>query len=155
MSIEEAKARLKDLLIKQKATKAAVKRLDQIRGTLGTADFEKTLTGQGIEVKHAEKFTAESYLPGVGLANSFEKMILGLKEGETSQAFATPNGAAIIQIVKASPADPQKFEKDKTGFKEKITDQKMAEKMDALLSELRQKLTLNLEVMNKLFQKSE
>ncbi len=156
LSIEEAKGRLKDLMIKQKATEAAVKQLDQIRSTLGTADFEKTLSGQGIEVKHAEKFTAESSsLPGVGPSNSFERMISGLKEGGISQAFATPTGAAIIQIVKASPADPQKFEKDKIGFKEKVRDKKIVEKMDALLNELRQKLTLNPDVMNKLFQKPE
>ena len=137
-----------------KATEVAVKRLDQIRSALGTANFEKTLTDQGIEARHAEKFTAESSLPGVGPSNSFERMILGLKEGGISQAFATPTGAAIIQIVKASPADPQKFEKDKTGFKEKIRDKKIVEKMDALLNELRQKLSVNPDVMNKLFQSS-
>ena len=155
LSIEEAKSRLKDLMIKQKATETAVKQLDQIRSTLGTADFEKTLKSQGIEVKHAEKFTAESPLPGIGPYNSFERMISGLKEGDISRALATPTGAAIIQIAKASPADPQKFEKDKTGFKEKMVDKKVAEKMDALLNKLRQKLTLNADVMNKLFQKPE
>jgi len=151
LSPEEAKMELKIVLLRQKATEAAVKKLEELGKKLNGSNFESVLQAEKIEIKNFENFKNGSTLPNLGPSESVEKAILGLKAGEISKAFATPSGAAIVKVLKERGVDDKKFAEDKDKFKTKILDNKKEQAIQSLLEKLRKDLKLNLEAMKALF----
>ena len=153
LTFEEAKEQLRSLLTKQKAIELAIKKLDEIQTKTKSASFEKILSEEGIELKTFEKFKKGTYPAGLEGVDHLETTVAALKEGEVSQGFALPNGAAIVKIVKDWPTmDEKGFQEAKESFREKIMDRKFSAQMRVFIEGLRNKLNINLETMKKLFQ---
>lgn len=155
LSFEEAKEELKALLIKQKAMNAAIKKLNEMREKIKTSSFEKVMTEEKIEIKTLEKYTKETPLPDIGIVENFQKTVAELKEGEISQGFAVTNAGVMVKVVQDSPVDDKKFEADKENFRKKTLEKQFVKEMDLLLNNLRNQLTLDLEMMKKLFPSEE
>jgi len=157
LSFEESKEEVRKIILRQKATEAAVKKLEDLRKKMDTSGFEAVLQAEKIEIKNFEKFNAGAgfkptpTLPDLGPSEGVEKAISGLKAGEISKAFAAPSGAVLVKILKDRPVDDKKFAKDKEKFKAKILDNKKEQAVQSLLEKLRKDLKLNLEAMKALF----
>lgn len=150
MTMEESRDELKQIIKKQKATEAAMKKLEELKKKMG-ADFEKTLKAENIEVKTIENFKTGVYVPGVGPFETVQPAVSGLKVGEVSGAFAVPTGGALAKVLKDSPLDEKKFETEKEAYRKKIIDQKTEIEMNELMERLRNRLTMNLELMKSIF----
>ena len=151
LSPEEVKEELKKIILKQKATDAAIAKLKAAKKKMEGNDLEKFLKDLGVDTRHAEKFKKGDVLPDVGASESVDKIIVGLKENEISDVFAATNGAAILKVVKDGDIDDKKFEAEKEAFGKKVMQEKNSEEVKALLGKLRNKLKIDLEVMKKIF----
>ncbi len=151
LNTDEAKGELKRIMTRQKAMEAAVAKLNEAKNKMNGNDLEKTLKDLSVEAKRGEKFKSGDDLPGIGSSETVDQIIAKLKEGEVSQAFATPNGAGIFKITKDWDVDNKKFESEKEVFRKKMIDQKASEKMKTLLDKLRNQLKIDLETMRKIF----
>lgn len=151
LSLDEAKDSLKKIILKQKAIDAAVAKLNDLKKKMTGNDLEKFLKDNSIEAKHADKFKKGSYLPGVGPSQTVDETIIKLKEGEVSSAFATPDGAGILKIVKNWAIDEKKFEQEKEEFRKKMTAQKAQKQMKELIEKLRNQLKIDMDTMQKIF----
>ena len=128
-----------------------MKKLDALKKKIEGQDFEKILTAEGLKVQKFEKLKKGAYIPEMGPLDSFERSLSKVKEGEMSDAFSTPTGAALVKILKNSGSDANSFAKDKEEFKKKILGKKSQEEMGKLLEKLRNNLKINLEVMKQIF----
>ena len=155
LNLEEAKEELTKVLTKEKATQNAAVKINEARKKMQSSDLEPILKELGIEAKRAEKYKKGDYLPEMGPSENTEKVITQLKEGEVSEVFVTPNGAAILKIVKDSAIDDKKFEAEKETFKEKVLREKSSNEVRKLLDGLREKLKIDIETMKKLFASEE
>ena len=156
LNFEEAQETLKNILVKEEASKLAVKKLQDLKKKIAGQDFEKALAAEGVQAQKFEKLKKDSYVPGIGPGNSLERSLEKVKEGEISDAFSTPTGAALVKILPArggnnSDSDATGFAKDKEEFKKKVLDKKSHEEMGKLLEKLRNKLQINLEIMKQIF----
>jgi hypothetical protein len=151
-SFEESKETLRTLLTKQKAIEQAIQNLNDLKLKMtGSVSFENALAGEGIEVKTLEKFHKGVEVPGIGRSMILETLLPSLKEGEISEAFAIPSGAAILKVTKDFSADDKKFEEEKDAFKERMINKKATEEMKTLLEGLRQKMKFDPEAMKEFF----
>jgi hypothetical protein len=148
---DESKAQLEQLLIKQKATEILIKKLNELKPKMETAGFEETLKAEGIEAKTLDNFKKDDYIAGVGPSSLFEKKLSEMKEGQISDAFSVPTGAAMLKLIKTSAIDEKKYSSEKDDFRRKLLDKKTETEMAALLEKLRSKLVIDVETMKKLF----
>ncbi len=154
LGFQEAKAKVKELWIKTRASEAAVKKLNGLRQKSGT-DLDALLKNAGVaQVKKLEKFKKGGQLPDPKSSQAFEKALESLKPGEISGAFVVSDGAAILRLDKVSASDEKKFAEEKESFKNRLTDEKVEAAFTALLERLRAKLTVDLETMKKIFAES-
>ncbi len=156
LTFEEAREDLRKVMMKDKASELAAKRLNEIKTKIANPDdFEKILEAEGIELKTMDKFTKGSELPEIGLSENAEILISRLKEGEISEPFPVPTGAALLKVKKDRPASAEAFEKEKETFREKALQEKTGEELRKVLDGLRKRLKVNLDTMKKIFQTEE
>jgi parvulin-like peptidyl-prolyl isomerase len=142
-TFEEGKARLMEVYVSQLAAQAAAAKLEKLEEAF-KADFEKAIKDNNLQAKKAEEL-------GVG-AKRLADVTKTLKQGDVSEPFPVRGGAAVVKVIRESPADAQKFEAEKKEFKEKMLDRKSGEEFETLLESLRKtRLKVNLESMRKLF----
>ena len=151
-SEQEMKEDLKKQLRQTQAGQLAVKKLQEIKGKIkNPADFENSLKSEKIEPVKLEKYKKGTYPEGIWPSENLQKAVENLKQGEISDAFDVPKGAMIVKVTNVHAFDEKKFEEEKTSFREQTESQKSREEMEKLLEELRNKLSLNLELMKQLF----
>ena len=155
LSVEEAKNELKNILLKQKAVEAAVSKLNGAKKKMQGNELEPLLKDLAIEARRYEKFKAGDVIPAIGDAQTLNKILAQLKEGEVSPAFAAANGAGIVKVLKNGTMDAKKFETEKEAFRKNIAQDKTSKLVDELLGKLRNKLKIDLETMKKLFTSEE
>lgn len=141
LTLDESREELKKLFRAQNAAGLAVKRLTDLKAKMKTqADFESILKEEKLEV------TAGLW-PSDGLQRSMAK----LGEGEIGDAFEVPKGAMISMVTKVHPFDEKKFEEEKKDFEGQMAAKRSQEELQKLLEKLRNRLSLNLELMKDLF----
>ena len=113
------------------------------------------LTQDKLEWKKFEKLGKTKSVPELGPLAPLNSVLSSLKEGETSAVFQVPGGAAIVKLAKDYPVDEKQFETDKEKFRQETVDAKTQDKMQALLTKLRNDLKMNLEVMKQIFPEEE
>ena len=91
------------------------------------------------------------YPSGIWPSENLEKFALPLKAGEISEPFDIPKGAMIVKVTTVHGFDEKKFEGDKEAFKAEISTKTQQEELDKLLEKLREKLSLNLELLKDIF----
>lgn len=152
LSFEEAKADMEKILVRENAVKEAVKKLEAARKDMNAADFEAWLAANNLQVQKVERFKPGDTLPLVGSSSAvFEEKLAALEEGEVSKVFAVSEGAVIVKALKDTPADDSKYAEEKEAFRKTLESRRLDESMQKLLTDLRGKLKLNLETVNKLF----
>jgi hypothetical protein len=152
LSLEEAKEEVKKMFRAQEAGKLAVKKLGEIRAKIADpADFEKVLKENSVETTATEKYKKGMYPAGIWPSNALQDAVVKLKENEISEAFEIPKGAMVVKVTKAHPFDAKKFEEEKEAFKTRTESEKSREELEKILAGLRDKLSMNLEVMKELF----
>ena len=151
LTADEAKIELKSIILKQKASEAVIKKMNEIKNKLTGNDLEKTLKDLLIDTQRYSKFKKGSALPGIGPSQAVDSVVASLKEGEVSQAFAAPGGACILKVTKIWPAGDKTYESEKAAFRKKVLDQKISDEMSKLLDKLRNQLKVDLETMRKIF----
>jgi hypothetical protein len=150
LTLEESKDELKRLLTQQKATDAAKKKLNDLTSKITDGDLEKAVKGLGLEVKVAPNFRPGQTIAGVGNSSDFDQMAIQTPEGQISDAFVVPSGAAILKNLKNAAIDEKKFSEEKEKLRGELEERKGSEEMRKLLETLRKGMVVDTEMMKKL-----
>lgn len=151
LSLEESKETIRQLLVRQSASKEAVERLKALKERLEKEDFEKVLNEEKIEVRTLERYKAGDALPAFGESEQVEPAVAALKEGAVSEPFQGPAGAAIVKVTQEKPADAKAYEEEKEKFRETFAEERADAKMQELVERLRQDLRVDAEMLEKIF----
>ncbi|GEM_PF-939138 len=151
LTLEESKDSIRQLLVRQSASKLASERLKALKDRLEKEGFEKVLNEEKIEVRTLERYKAGDALPSLGESEQIGRSIADLKEGAVSEPIEGPAGAAIVKVTKETAADPKVYAEEKEKFRATFVDEKADEKMKALVEGLRKGLKINTEMLQKIF----
>lgn len=152
LTLEEAKERLTREIREGEARTLAVKKMGEVKAKIQSpADFETVLKAENIEPARIEKYKKGTYPSGIWPSENLQKAVEKLDKDGVSDVFDVPKGAMIVKVTATHEFDEKKFEEEKKDFREQMASQQGREKMEALLEGLRDKLSLNLELMKELF----
>lgn len=149
---EQVKEEIKKKTAQGKASELALKKMNELREKIRSpADFETVLKAGGVTPEKADKYKKGVYPAGIWPSENLYNAVQLLKPDEISPVFSVPKGAMIAKVTAVYAPDEKKFEEGKKNFREQMESQKSAEKLSQVLDEMREKLSLNLELMKELF----
>ena len=119
--LTEVSARVRDDLIRQRATELAKTKAAEIAAMLkGARDFGAAAKKAGLEVKPTELIARGAPIPDIGVSPEIDKVVFPLPVGSVSDPISTPQGTAIVRVAE----------------KEAVTDAQIATGMDQTREEL-------------------
>ncbi|MEW6320787.1 MAG: peptidyl-prolyl cis-trans isomerase [Acidobacteriota bacterium] len=119
--LAEVAERVREDLVRQKASELAKARAAEIAATLeAAADFAAAARRAGLEVVTTEPVTRNSPIASLGVSPEIDKVAFALPVGAVSDPIQTPQGTAIVRVA----------------AKEGVTDEQIAAGRDALREEL-------------------
>ena len=140
-TLEEAQARIRQMLESQKLQQLVTKRANDLvaRAQAMNGDLEKAAKSLGLEVKSPDAFSRQGAVEGLGQA------------GYVGQAFDRPVGAifgplplsdgqVVGKVVSHLPADMSQFEVQRVGLRDELKSKKARERVDLFDAGLRDQL---------------
>lgn len=166
---KDAKEKVKDALIEQKASDIALeKAVGFISKVTKTADqgpkeektkkarsrgkkskpeqpltFEKAAQAEGLAAKETQLFSRTSYIPELGMAEALKEAAFTLKKNEIyPKPVIVSQGFCVIQSTETPTLNEEKFKKEKDEFKKNVLEQKKAEVFNTFFKGLKKEAGL-------------
>ena len=141
--LDEAKDRVREELVKQRAGEMARQKATALAATLKTApDFDKAAKAAGVEPKTTELLTRDSPLPDLGAAGNVLEAAFKLPEGGVSDPISTDTGTAVFKVVEKHATTPQDLTASKETFREEV----LADRRNRFFSAYMQKAKLKMKI---------
>jgi peptidyl-prolyl cis-trans isomerase D len=141
--LEEVKDRVRDELVKQRATEMARQKATELAAKLkGTGDFEKIAKAAGVEAKTTELITRDSPIPDLGVAPGVVEAAFKLPLNAVSDAITTPNGAAVFKVVEKQEVTPTDLTANKDTFRQELLTDRRNRFFSAYMGKAKQKMKI-------------
>ncbi|OGW90805.1 MAG: hypothetical protein A3D28_00570 [Omnitrophica bacterium RIFCSPHIGHO2_02_FULL_63_14] len=142
LSEEEARTQIGEILVRSRATELAVDELKAV----------KDLPADGLETSTIGNYRPGDALPPpVGGAPEAAEIIGSLREGQLSRPYGTQAGGVIVKVLKEHASPEEGFESAKTDLRKEALEERANRAVQKRIEELRKRLTLNLDLMKKIF----
>ncbi|MQA29062.1 MAG: hypothetical protein GEU82_04375 [Luteitalea sp.] len=143
--LEEVQERVREVLVKERATDIARQKATELSAKLkGAADFEKTAKAAGIEAKTTELITRDSPIPDLGVATSVVEAAFKLPLNAVSDVMTTENGAAVFKVIDKQEASPTDMAAAKDTFREDLLTDRRNRFFSAYMTKAKQKMRIEL-----------
>ncbi|MBF0529800.1 MAG: peptidyl-prolyl cis-trans isomerase, partial [Deltaproteobacteria bacterium] len=124
-TLEEAKAEIKDKLIKERAAEAALHQAERMALEAALTQNLGTIAQKsGLIIQSAGFFSAEQALTDLGLDNRFSTAALALKKGEISALVPQENGHYLIKCLERQESRLPSLDEAKAKVEEDLTQEK-------------------------------
>ena len=124
--LDEVKDRVKDDLIRQRATELSSQRASAIAASLKSApDFAAAAKAQGFEAKDTALIARNAALPdNIGVSPEVDKVAFSLPVNAVSDPIKTNDGTVIVRVVEKDPVTPEEFRKAKETFRAEVLNER-------------------------------
>jgi peptidyl-prolyl cis-trans isomerase D len=137
--LDEVKDRVKDDLIRQRATELSGQRATAIAASLKAApNFVAAAKAQGFEAKDTDLITRNAALPeNIGVSPEVDKVAFTLPVNAVSDPIKTSDGTVIVRVVEKDPVTPEEFRKAKETFRAEVLNERRGRFFDAYMTKAR------------------
>jgi peptidyl-prolyl cis-trans isomerase D len=153
--LDEVKDRVKDDLIRQRATELSSERANAIAAALksGGANFVSAAKAQGFEARDTELIARNSALPeNIGVSPEVDKVAFTLPVNAVSDPIKTSDGTVIVRVVEKDAVTPDEFRKAKEAFRAEILNERRGRFFEAYMTKARDRVKpeINSEVVERI-----
>src|SRR5262245_1568338 len=150
--LDEVKERVREDLIKSKATEMSRQRASEIAAALKSAkDFAASAKAQGLEAKDTELVARNSTLPDIGVSPEVERVAFALPAGSVSDPIQTAEGTAIVRVVERDEVTPDELRQAQEAFRGELLNERRSRFFSAYMGKAREKMRV--EVKNDVLQR--
>ena len=141
--LEEVKERVRDEMVKQRATEIAKQKATELSAKLkGSGDFDKIAKAAGAEVKTTELITRDSPIPDLGVATGVVDAAFKLPLNSVSDAIVTPNGAAVFKVIEKQEVTPTDLATNRDTFRQDLLTDRRNRFFSAFMVKAKQKMKI-------------
>ncbi len=144
-TFEEAKDKVKDALINEKAREIARKNAEGLLTKIKDQrlSFEKAAEEAKLSVKETPLFSRESYVAELGMAPSLKEAAFKLeKDAIAEEVVALEQGFYIIKSLESPKLDEERFNQEKKDFSEQLLEEKRNQIFNTFFEALKNKAHL-------------
>ena len=144
-ALDEVKARVREDVIRAKATELSRARASAIASALrGAKDFAAAAKAQGFEAKDTGMVARRSALPNLGISPDVDKVAFRLPAGGVSEPIPTSDGTVIVRVVERDDVTPEEFAAGKDAFREQLLSERRNRFFGAYMNKAKQ--TMKIEI---------
>jgi peptidyl-prolyl cis-trans isomerase D len=152
-NLDEVKDRVRDDVIKVRATELSKQKAGEIAAALRSAkDFTAAAKAQGLEAKDTQLITRGSPIPDVGVSQEIDKVAFTLPAGGVSNPIATPTATVIVRVAERQDVTPDAFRTAKESFRTQLLNERRAQFFEAYMTKAKQamKIQVNADVARRI-----
>lgn len=144
--LDEVKDKVREDVIKQKATDVAKQRAAQFSAALQKApDFTTAAKAGGFEAQTTELIARGTPLPGLGVSPEAEQVAFSLPVGGVSQPIVLDNGYGIVKVLEKQDLKPEEINAAKDKFREELLDDRRGRFFASYMDRARQKMRIEVD----------
>ncbi len=144
-TLDVVKDKVRDDVIKEKASKLASEKAITLSAALKTAtDFVAAAKKAGVEAKTSDLIARGTALPDVGVNATVEKAAFALAVGTVSEPIATLDGTTILKLVERKDVTPSDAAGARETIRQDLLGQRRNQFFSAYMIKARQKMKIQL-----------
>ena len=143
--LDEVRDRVREDVIRTKATELSKQRAAQIAAALKSArDFTAAAKAQGLEAKTTDLVARSSPLPDVGVNQAVDKVVFALPVGGVSDPITTNDATVIARVTERDEVTPDEYRKEKEAFREEILSERRNRFFSAYMEKAKQNMSIEI-----------
>jgi peptidyl-prolyl cis-trans isomerase D len=141
--LEEVKDRVREDVIRARATELSRQRAAQVVAALKSAsNFTAAAKAQGLEAKETQLIARESALPDIGVSPEIDRVAFAMKVGEVSDPITTADGTAIVRVAERDDVTPDKLKQAHEAFRAELLNERRGRFFSAYMSTVKEGLNV-------------
>jgi peptidyl-prolyl cis-trans isomerase D len=143
--LDEVKEKVREDLIKAKATEASRERASAIAAALKSSkDFAAAAKAQGLEAKDTELVPRGAALPDIGVSPEVDRVAFSLPAGSVSDPIQTTDGTVIVRVAEKDDVTPDELRQGQEAFRAELLNERRARFFSAYMSKAREKMKVEI-----------
>ena len=143
--LDEVKEKVREDLIKAKATEASRERASAIATALKSSkDFAAAAKAQGLEAKDTELVPRGAALPDIGVSPEVDRVAFSLPAGSVSDPIQTTDGTVIVRVVEKHDVTPDELRQGQEAFRAELLNERRARFFSAYMGKAREKMKVEI-----------
>jgi peptidyl-prolyl cis-trans isomerase D len=143
--LDEVKDRVREDLIRARATELSRQRAGEIAASLkSAADFAAAAKAQGLDAKDTELVARDSALPDVGVSPEVDKVAFALPAGTVSDPITTGEGTVIVRVVERDEVTPDEFRAAKETFRAELLNERRNRFFSAYMGRAKERMAIEI-----------
>jgi peptidyl-prolyl cis-trans isomerase D len=152
-TLDEVKDRVREDLIRSKATELSRQRASAIAAQLkGAKDFAAAAKAQGFEAKDSQLVARDSALPDVGVNPEVDKVAFSLPTGGVSDPIQTNDATVIVRVAERDDVTPDEMKLGRERFRAELLNERRGRFFASFMTKAKEKLKIDVkaDVMRRL-----
>ena len=142
--LDEVKDRVREDVIRQRATELSRQRAGQIAAALkaSAGNFAAAAKAQGLEAKDTELVARAAALPDIGVSPEVDKLAFSLPAGSVSDPITTGDGTVIVRVVERDEVTAEEFRPAKEAFRADLLNERRNRFFTAYMNRAKEKMAI-------------
>ena len=141
--LDEVKAKVRDEVIKQKATEVARQKAASIGAQMKSGDFNAAAKTAGLEVKTTEFIARGAAIADVGVSPAVDRVAFAMQPGNVSDPIVTDNGTVIVKMLERQDPAPSDAPTAKASLKTEIVNERRNRFYTSYMTKARERMKVN------------
>ncbi len=144
-NLDEVKDRVREDVIRQRATELSRQRAGEIAAALKSAkDFAAAAKAQGLESKDTELIARNSAIPDVGINPEVDKVAFSLPQGGVSDPITTNDATVILRVAERDDVTPDELRNGKEAFREQLLNERRNLFYSSYMTKAKEKMNIQI-----------
>jgi peptidyl-prolyl cis-trans isomerase D len=142
--LEEVKAKVRDEVVKKKATDVARQKAASIGAQMKTGDFNAAAKAAGLEVKTTEFIARGAPIGDVGVSPAVDTVAFAMQPGAVSDPIVTDNGTVIVKMLERQDPPASDVATGKTTLKTELVNERRSRFYASYMAKARERMKVNI-----------
>ena len=143
--LEQVKDRVREDVIRTRATELSRQRATAIAATLRSAsDFAAAAKAQGFEAKETALIARNAPLPDIGVSPEVDSAVFGLPVGSVSEPLTTRDATVIVRVVERDDVTPEELKQGKDAFREQLLSERRGRFFTAYMAKAKERMRIEI-----------
>ena len=141
--LDEVKAKIRDEVLKKKATDVARQKAVSIGAQMKTGDFNAAAKAAGLEVKTTEFIARGAPIGDVGVSPAVDTVAFAMQPGAVSDPIATDNGTVIVKVLERQDPPAGDVASGKATLKTELLNERRNRFYASYMTKARERMKVN------------
>ena len=141
--LEEVKDRVRDDLVRSRATELSRQRATAVAASLRSAsNFAAAAKAQGLEAKETQLIVRGSPLPDIGVNREVDKAAFALPTGGVSDPLTTKDATVIVRVIERDEITPEELKQGRESFREQLLSERRSRFFSAYMTKAKERMAI-------------